>query len=73
MIDDSLFDCCVLPQQGCDGATGKDTRVPYPFGINSDGPRSFGRASNRLRMEPLTQGWMLCYPNCINLVCIDAC
>ncbi len=50
MIDDSLFDCRVLPQQGRDGATGKDTWVPYPFEINSDGTRSFQRASNRLRV-----------------------
>jgi hypothetical protein len=49
-IDDSLFDCRVLPQQGRDGVTGQGTWVPYPFGINTERPRSFRIASNRLRM-----------------------
>ncbi len=49
-IEDSLFDCHVLPQQGCNGATGQGTWVPYPFGINTKRPRSFPIASNSLRM-----------------------
>ena len=32
MIDGSLFDCHVSPQQGHDGVTGSSTRVPDPFG-----------------------------------------
>ena len=30
-IDDSLFDCRVLPQQESDGVTGLGTGVPDPF------------------------------------------
>ena len=54
-IDDSLFNCHVLPQQGCDGATGQGTWVPCPFGYNTEIPRSFRKASSRLRVQPLTQ------------------
>jgi hypothetical protein len=49
-IDDSLFDCCVLPQQGRNGATGLGTGVPNPFGISLEQPKSFRKASNRLRV-----------------------
>ncbi len=47
-IDDSLFYCRVLPQQGRDGATRSGTGVPDPFGISLEQPKSFQKASNRL-------------------------
>ncbi len=49
-IDDSLFNCRILPQQGCDGATGHGTWVPHPFGYNTERPWSFRKASSRLRV-----------------------
>ncbi len=40
-IDDSLFDCRVLPQQGRDGVTGSGIGVPDPFEISLERPKSF--------------------------------
>ena len=34
IVDNSFFDCRVLPQQGRDGAIGSDTTIPDPFGIS---------------------------------------
>jgi hypothetical protein len=51
VIDDSLFDCRVLPQQGRNRAAGLGTWVGAdPFGINAERLELFRRASNKLSM-----------------------